>query len=245
MSSQVSQKRWVVPFVIVAILGLVLLLSTRTDRTSDGKLMVRTPGEYSKLREDTQAAAIPIVERLDKGEPLTEADREVLERVAEQLDAMMLYEPTAVVPAFLRGRIAFAFEDSERAEVALRQAIANSTKSISEKDSPALKATAIEAHYLLSRVLASKREFEEAYRFADIAVKGNSKNPNYLAARASAAVQLKKMDVARLDVIAALRLDPNHSFARGLAGLLLGDKLPTEADSSSPPTGEGTAPESP
>ena len=71
--------------------------------------------------------------------------------------------------------------------------------------SDAMFQAVVNAHYEISRALYALGEFPEAYNEASAAAEAIPTSPEYLVARAKAALQVDKKDIAKEEVSAALR----------------------------------------
>jgi len=234
--SNARWKRAIVPSAIVlAFAGAIFFSNTQTE-VAPGVPLITTVEEYSKATFKAEELTKEPLQKLAAGEVLSEEDKKALEEGKNYFVALSKSNPLQVTPFFALGRIYEALEEPEEAARNYEQAILNQSKD-PVRDSDALKKTVIEAKGSLSLVLQklaqmanqSKDEvelakvplyYDRAYQWADQAVVAIPNSVKYLNARAGAALQLKKVDVAKRDVIAALELDPTDETARGLATLM-------------------------
>lgn len=234
--SNARWKRAIVPSVIVlAFAGAIMFSNTQTE-VAPGVPLITTVEEYSKAITKAEELTKEPLQKLSAGETLSDEDKKALDEGKNYFLALSKSNPLQVTPFFALGRIFEALDQPEDAARNYEQAILNESKD-PVRDSEALKKTVVEAKGSLSMTLQkmaqmanqSKDEvelakvplyYDRAYRWADQAVTAIPNSVKYLTARAGAALQLKKVDVAKKDVISALELDPTDDTARGLATLL-------------------------
>ncbi len=234
--SNARWKRAIVPSaIVIAFAGAIVFSNTQTE-VAPGVPLITTMDEYSKVVSKAEELTKEPLQKLAAGDTLSEEDKKALVEGKNYFVALSKSNPLQVTPFFALGRIYDVLDEPEEAARNYEQAILNETKD-SMRDSDALKKTVIEAKGSLSMTLQklaqmanqSKDEvelakvplyYDRAYQWADQAVTVIPNSVKYLTARAGAALQLKKTDVAKKDVISALELDPTDDTARGLAALL-------------------------
>ncbi|MGV3618953.1 MAG: hypothetical protein ACO1SV_26805 [Fimbriimonas sp.] len=212
-----DQKRWVGPSLAVAALVAVIVMSNRPPVGKDGLPLVNNANHYRQLVEESHKLTLKPFSTADSGQELTDEDRDDLREAVKLLDAQSSFKPELVGPYLGAGKAYALLGDDARAEERLRQVISNAplydNREVSIRSS-------LEAKYALSGVRLRQGKFEEAYKLADEAVKGVPNMPNYLLARASAAMELRRLEEAHADVHAALKVDPNNVRARNMELLL-------------------------
>jgi tetratricopeptide (TPR) repeat protein len=222
---------------VIAFFGFaaIIFLSNRPAVAPNGIEMITNTETYETRSDQALEWSREPLAKFDRGEELTEVDKENLNKALKNYEAMGLFQPTAVEPAFQAGRIHFALDDPERAELVLNQAVLNGDGIMQKPDTvkgstvwEATRLTIAEARYVRSLVFAQLGDYKKALFDANYAVNEVPSSPNYLSARASSYVQLGDIPNAIRDVKAALRLDPDHARSQQLAKLI---------DSIDPPKG--------
>jgi tetratricopeptide (TPR) repeat protein len=211
-----SRKKWITPLVIVGALLLVLLLSNRSVETPEDMGVIDTPDEYAKALQMAHEMTKPIFDKSDKGEEITEKEKDQLYKAARLIDNANRVSPEKTIPFLGAGKAYMLAGDLEMAELRFRQAINNAQFDAS----PGAKETGVEAQYRLSEVRFELHDYEGAFESANHAVKAVPDGIEYLTARAAALIQLKKYKEADADLHAALKLDPTYQKAIGLHKLL-------------------------
>jgi len=171
--------------------------------------------EYREVLAKADKESTDILQKISMDETLTSEDRTRLSKAASLWEGLIAYEPNKFSSYLALGMIYRGLDNPEVAERHFRQCL----NLIPPSDDLAIVATVNEAHYQLSRALFDEKKYENAAAEASTAVQSDKDNPNYLTARASANIQLKNYDLAKADLKAALKLDPNHKRANSLIKL--------------------------
>lgn len=234
---------WAVPILVFCGLALIVFLSNRPPAAPNGVQMVTSNGEYELRSDEALELCRTPLEKFDRSEDLTEAEKVNLDKATKLYETMMLYRPTAVEPAFQAGRCYFALANTDLAEACLNQAIlsgeeilrqstANGNSSVKE----ATRLTLAEARYVRSLIYQSVGDFKTAFEDADYAAQQVNNSPNYLSARASCSLQLGNMQPAMNDIAYALKLDPNHKRSLQIATLIDAEYRATHPEGAKPGT---------
>lgn len=198
---------------LVIAVGVVMLLSNREPAGPDGTTLINNPSHYTQvLREAEDLVQVPF-EMFDSGNDLSDKDRADLRKATKLFESLNQFQPTKIGPYLGAAKAYQILGDYESAERDLQQVL-NNIPIYENNDNG--KRAAIEALYVMSLVKFGQGNYEEAFKNADLAVTAAPKVPNYRLARASAEVQLKKLDDAKADLQAALELDPGHPKAKRL-----------------------------
>ncbi|MEZ0325526.1 MAG: hypothetical protein ACAH95_06445 [Fimbriimonas sp.] len=209
-------KQWITPVAIAAGLVLVLVLSNRDVKSPEELELIDSQDKYSQALMTAHEMTKPIFDKTDEGDEPTEQEKDTLYKSAKIIDNANRLLPDRTIPFLGAGKAYMLAGDLETAELRFRQAIHNAAFD----KTPGSRETAFEAHYRLSQVRFKLRDYEGAFEEADKAVKGEPNGPEYLLARASALIQLKKYDEADRDIHAAVKLEPSNQEAIGLHALL-------------------------
>jgi tetratricopeptide (TPR) repeat protein len=213
---QASSKKWIVPIAIVGGLVLVMLLSNRTVNTPEGYRVVTTNDEYSEQIKAAHELTKPIFDKADLGQPISQDEKSQLVKGAQMIDAANRLHPDFAIPFLGSGKAYLLAGQLDLAEARLRQAIANA-----EVDkTPGAKETGWEAWYRLGELRFKLKDYQGAYEAADQAVKSQPGSVFYLLGRARAAIQLKNLQQADLDLNAALILERDNKEAQALHKML-------------------------
>jgi tetratricopeptide (TPR) repeat protein len=200
--------------------ALVMYMSNREVTTPEGVPLISNVSQYNDtLRRAVDLSKGPL-EAYDLGDELTAGQLNDLREAARLYDGVDLFWPTKFAPYLPAGKIYYILGDQELAQERLQQCIENAPLEQDPSVRGVVNATVYEAHYSLSLVKFALGDYKAAYAEANIAASGVPNSANYLAARASAAVQLKKVAEARKDVEQALKLDPNNKKSLQLQTLL-------------------------
>jgi tetratricopeptide (TPR) repeat protein len=194
----------------------LLLLSYRPVKTPDGLDIITNIETYNTSLKQAEALSKTSFEASDRGQDLTPAQNADLLKAAKIFDAMNVFLPAKVGPYLGAGKAYMILGDNERADERLRQCMSNAQYDQSD----AGKATVIEAEYLLSLVRGLENDWKTAYDLANDAAKSVPNSAYYLAARASANLQLKRVKEAKADLAKALMIDPTNRKALQLQLLI-------------------------
>lgn len=208
-------KRWIGPIIAVVGLALVVFLSNRTVTTPEGLPVIGDADSWGATIHEAEELSKNHFIAADRGEELTDADRADLRKAAKLFDSANRFFPMKIGPFVGAGKAYQLTGELEAADERLRQAISNVQYAKTESD----RNNVIEAQRLLSEVKARENDWDSAFKLADAAVKAAPNAPQYLATRASAEIQLKKLNEAAADIALALKLDPTNRDALRLKKL--------------------------
>ena len=231
----------------VVALGVIMYLSDRPVETRDGVVLPRTRAEWDKLNKESSDLVLDVFDRADKGQDITDSDREKLREAAKKFEAMKAYESRQIAPLFGAGKCYMLLGENQLAADRLAQSWENRLVD-PRREEEMYRLTAIEAAALASEATLAlaaqevstmntsaasgqKAEAEEsrkralilyqrAFSLADDAVKLVPNAPRYLAARGQALLAAGRKVEAREDLAKAVRLDPNSPKVKELAKLL-------------------------
>ncbi len=231
----------------VAALAAIMYFSDRPVETREGVTLPRTRAEWNKLNQESSDLVLDVFDRADKGQDITDADREKLREAAKKFEAMRAYEGRQIAPSFGAGKCYMLLGEHQLAADRLAQSWENRLVD-PRRDEEIYRLTAIEGAALASEATLAlaaqevsamntnagsgqKAEAEEArkravilyqraYSLADEAIKLVPTAPRYLAARGQAALAAGRVPEAKADLAKALRLDANSPKVKELAKLL-------------------------
>jgi tetratricopeptide (TPR) repeat protein len=184
--------------------GLILLSQFGTTSNEE---------KAKALFDNAQLLSQPKLEKFDvANEPLSPEDRTDLLQAANDFEQAKVLLPTSYKGSFGAGFVYVALEDWGNAATNLQQALAMPPVQPTTAD----LANMAQAHYLYARVLIATGKYADAEKQADAAVKFANDSPNYLWARASARVQLRKIEEAQEDLRKALSVQPDHAPSQSL-----------------------------
>jgi tetratricopeptide (TPR) repeat protein len=178
--------------------------------------VLRTANEMPETAVQAQKLSQTALEKFSRDEPLTEDDLKNLREAGALLQGIINYEPGVVHPYVGAGLIYRALGAGDKAETLFTRAV-NNGRILADEQS---KLSVAEAHYNLALIQIERRNYSQAVEEANQAIEAVPNSPNYLSARASAYIQLKKKREAMRDIRTALQLDPNHKRSLGLKKLL-------------------------
>jgi tetratricopeptide (TPR) repeat protein len=179
--------------------------------------VITSGAQFSDVLEEARALSEGPLTRFDAGQEPSESDRAGLREAARLLEGLSAFKPENFGVLFLTGKTYQALGEHVTASERFRDcanAISPETK-VEEVRSMLAEAYALRA-VSLERVGA----FEEAEQSATNALALYSNNPNYLAALASAEIQLGKRSEAQFHLKKALLVDPEHRRSLQLVKLL-------------------------
>ena len=216
--------KWAQAVIGAGVLLIVILLSgLKGPEGPDGVELINNLGHYNQVVKDAADLVTPRFAAADAGNDLTDEDRKALREAVKLFAALNSFKPSQIGPYLGAGKAYTLLGDDENAERCLQQLLNNVPL---YADNETGHKSEVEAKYLISGIRFRQQKYNEAYAFADEAVKAVPDAPNYLVARASAAIQIKQIKQAKEDVAAALTLDPNHKKALQLATLLKAQDAP-------------------
>lgn len=203
------------------IAALLIFLSGRQTTTPEGLPLISTREEFETTLRRVVDGTKGILETWDRQGSITDAERKELRESARLCESLRYTAPENYLVHMLSAKIYLALGEQQLALERIRQCLNNIPIQTDPSIKEEVRLTEIEARYVLSLVLVSLGDYEQAYREANAAAEAIPSSANYLAARASALVQLKRLNEARRDVEAALRLDPEHTRSLQLRRLLV------------------------
>lgn len=218
---------WLTPVAIFVGVGILLLLSNRPTYTEGGLVTVSSVGQYESYSNEALKLSKAPLAAAQENEPLTDKQKKDLQQSADYYEAMNQFNPIAIEPYFMCGKIYRILERNDVARERFEQAIANGETGIrqakangNQNREDAIRLTLAEARAEYSELLVQTGEFTEALNQADEAVKTVPNSADYLVARASASIQLKKLTQAKADLGIAIQLDPKNKKAIDLIALI-------------------------
>jgi tetratricopeptide (TPR) repeat protein len=181
-----------------------------------GDLVIRSNGEYNQVLQRAQALSQTRLEAIEAGGLLTKDDIDAFQEAIVLFEALSAYQPSKYSLYLGSGRLYQVLGNDEMAVMRFRQCVNNAPR---EPDPEAMVLTAQASVYMAQSYLVLQR-YEEALEAADAAVGAFPDNPDYLSIRASAFVQLQRVDEAIVDLEKALRIDTDHVPSRDLMKLI-------------------------
>lgn len=198
--------------VVLAIAGC-----NKAPENPDATPNYRTIEEYNAGLAEAKDLSGAILDRYDReGENPNEAEKKNLKKALRLFKGVVAYEPTQYAPAMLAGKVAVALEEFSEAEYYFEQALANIFEPIPAQD----VRFAAELHAQIANLAVLKNDFTRADFASQQALKLMPKNPDYMATRASALVQMKRTSEAKELLVAAIRIDRDNRRANQLLTLL-------------------------
>ena len=207
----------VIGFLVV----VVLSNHSREMKTPEGLYVVADDAAYNRNLDNARRLSADALQDYEVGKQLTPDQIQKIQQAVRWIDEANLYRPDKVGPYFLSGKAHAAIGDYAKADEKLRQGLAN----IGSDTSQPIMMAAMDAHYERSRVLFALGDYQASYDEATIAAKAIPNAPDYLVARAKAALQVSKPDVAKTEIAAALAIAPDHKGAKLLQKYL--NSIPT------------------
>jgi tetratricopeptide (TPR) repeat protein len=240
-------KNWLIGISAVIALGVILFLSDRKVENPSGIDLVRGPEEYVNANNKAATLAYEIFQRADTGGAITNEDKDKLREAVKYFEAMNVFDPSKVRGFFGAGKCYMLLEEKVRASERLEQAVLNK-RIDKDKGKDEVELTAFESAALLSEVTldlaaeeianfnslsqandmtgaeaAKKRSqiyYDKALEFSTIAVEGVPKSARYLVDRANVYLALKKVDLAKADILKAKALNPNDPRVKMIAKMV-------------------------
>ena len=223
-----SIRRYVTPVAVVVGLAVVMLLSNRPAVSENGLPIVGNGDQYNDVLKDVQALSEGPIKHVNAGDTLSEAEVTDLRKASGLVDSMNRFLPTAFAPFLLAAKIYQNIGSYETARDRVDQAILNGKQELKEVKARGDDARAEEIRLTLNECVFVRsdldihlNDFPAAWQDACQAVAGVPNNPDYLVARARAALQLKDIKRAKADVAAAMQMEPTNKRAQALALLLI------------------------
>lgn len=215
---QISGKAFaiVVALVVVVICAFTLMSKTGGPTEADSVPIIGTGIEYNKILMQAEEMTKDVFEKINRDEELTFEDKAKLSKAASLFQGLRAFEPERPGPYIALGLIFRGLSQPKAAEEALNLCL----RTLGGNTSPEFLATSAEVHYQLSRVMFDAQKFDNAIAEASTAIQAVPDNPAYLTARAAAYLQSKRIDEAKQDLKAALKLDPSFPRAKTLMRLI-------------------------
>ncbi len=193
------------------------------DKSLSARVMdaptIRTTAEAADYLKKAELISTAPLEKADRGDVLTDNDKDNLREAANIFDGLIAFSPAQYANYFGAGKMRFALNEYERSFNLMQQAITLAPPPNTKPSQDVIEMVA-EAHYVSSECLVAMQRFAEAAEAARLACQWIPTSANYVAAQASAELQLKDEDKARMLVIKALGIDPKNKRALQLAKLL-------------------------
>ena len=207
------------PYIVVALVLAAIVVFSRPG--APGAKNISNNAQMKEAVKQVTALSGPQIEKYDLGGTLTEKDLSDLRAAIPFYRQLSQFEPNNWHPYFAMGKIYHIFGEDENAEPMFNECL----KLVDQEKNPQLikfaHNTAVETIYQLSEIAQKKGDAQEAYRLADKAAKEVPNSPPYRTQRASALIELRRIDEAKKELAAALKLDPNYPKAITLAKFLL------------------------
>ncbi|MBC8065139.1 MAG: hypothetical protein H7Y17_09940 [Chlorobia bacterium] len=178
--------------------------------------IIGSDGDYKQVLADAERLSSSGLQKIANDEEISAKDRADLTAASAQFQGLIAFEPGKFAPYLALGMIYRGLGNLEDSERMLKQCLNNLPKSTD----PAIVQTAAEAKSQLSKVLLAQGKSEDALTEANLAVETDRQNPSYLVTRASALIQLKRMEEAKADLKEALKMDPTLTRASGMLRLI-------------------------
>jgi tetratricopeptide (TPR) repeat protein len=202
----------------IGVVVLLLIWGALGSSDSGEVGQITSASEYVQRLKEVQKLSKQHLEDFDEGVELTEADKDDLRKSAVLFDRLIEVQPTNIAPYLGAGKTYQALGNEEAAIKRFQQGLAT----VQKDAPPAVLDTAIEMHYLFSKSLFNLRLYKEALAEINIAIKAFTLgSPIYLSQRASIYVQMRKYKEARIDLLKALEIDPQHKRSQSLLKFLI------------------------
>lgn len=180
---------------------------------------IRTPAEADNYLIQAEKISKEALEKSSRDEPLSSAEQDNVKEALAYFEGLIAYDPSRYQPYFGAGKLAYALGEWQKSLEYMQQSIRLAPPP-SKTPPVELVTTIAEAHYVSSRSLFFLQRFDEAAAAANLARTLVKASPDYLIAEASALLEMRKEDEARILVLEALSLDAEHARAKQLAKLL-------------------------
>ncbi|HVL40186.1 MAG TPA: tetratricopeptide repeat protein [Fimbriimonadaceae bacterium] len=200
----------------IGLLLPILLAGCGSDTGGRGDIpIIRSPNEYNDANARSAELWQGAAADLQANGELSEQSVKDLREAARLFEGMIAYEPTLISSHSGLGQIYHMLGEYEKAIASLKQAVA-----LPARETPERVALVSQSLHLMSLCHMQLRQYDEALKAAEQAMILVPDHPDYMAAAASAHLQLGNVGQARKFVDAALKVDPANSAARGLDKLL-------------------------
>lgn len=207
-------------WVAIAAAALALMLTFRgggkVEDAADEVPVYRTQSEANRGFAEAAELSIQPLKDFFAGDKLGEPQVAALHQARRLLKGVVAYDPKYFATFVAVGRISVALEDYPEAERYLREAV----RLAPDPPTGDWKQIEAETHYLLSRTLYQTKSFAAAIDEADLAITLAPDNPDNFVARASALLQVGKVDEAKEALDRALALNPQVPGGEALRKLI-------------------------
>lgn len=183
----------------VVLLG-VLLVGCQSAPAED---RIGSAAEFAETMAKARDLTVERLVAFESGIAMTEDDRMALEEAIPLTDRMIRFDPSALGPRALRGKIFVALERPQDARTAFENALKFGTV---EKDQAA-QALRAEIHLDLARLAMTRQDYSEVIRQAQAGT-ALFPDPRLKVVEARAHVQRREFEKARALLKAALEQDP-------------------------------------
>jgi tetratricopeptide (TPR) repeat protein len=178
--------------------------------------IIGSGSEYTDHLANAESLTKDILERYERGEALSDADRNKLREAQKLFMALIAFRPEGFGPYFGLAKIHEALGEKDEALFYMQKFIQYAPPN----PIPEVKQLLGEAHFVSGTIYESYGEFASADLAAQAAVKYNERNPDYLSLLASSKLRRKDVAGAKSLVEKALQADPNHGRARQLEAMI-------------------------
>lgn len=178
--------------------------------------IIRNGETFNRVLAEAEEHSREILERYDRDEELSEADRKELEEAKLKFEGLIGFQPQGFALHFGMAKVLQALNEHETALQGFERAIALAPPQGSED----VRRTVAEAHGQIARSCIFLGRYAEASEAANRALAMYPRNPDYLSYLASAALELGDNKFARETLDKALRIDAEHLRSRRLRRFL-------------------------
>lgn len=183
---------------------------------NDGVPFISTQAGYRDTMEQVKVLTSTSLTKVDAGETLTEGQIEDLNKAVPLIEGMIKFNPSEFTLFYLKGRVLRAAGNEPDARLALMQA----ANLVPLDPSPQDRLVMSEVNVELGEILLTEQDFDAALRVASNAIQFDAKNPNGYVLAARVHIEQKDLDLAKVEISKALKLEPKHSEALGLQKLI-------------------------
>ncbi|MCW5941310.1 MAG: tetratricopeptide repeat protein [Fimbriimonadaceae bacterium] len=178
--------------------------------------IIRNGETFNRVLAEAEEHSREILERYDRDEELTDADRKELEEAKLKFEGLIGFQPEGFALHFGMAKVLQGLDEHDTAVQGFERAIALAPPQGSED----VRRTVAEAYGQIARSSIFLARYSEASEAAKRALAMYPRNPDYLSYLASAAMQLGDLKFARETLDKALRIDPTHERSRRLRRFL-------------------------
>ena len=184
------------PFLLLGVFVVGCQAAPKEDR-------IGSAAEFTEVMTKARDLTVERLVSFESGIALTDDDRMALDEALPLTDRMIRFDPSALGPRALRGKILVALDRPQDARTAFENALKFGTV---EKDQAA-QALRAEIHLDLSRLAMTRQDYSEVIRLAQAGT-ALFPDPRLKVVEARAHVQRKEFDEARALLKAALEQEP-------------------------------------